>query len=341
MFDMDSHLRKYYQQEVTIGTDVRKTLRDARKANEDRLERGLEKAGKPKVLRHVPQGSYSMKTVVQQPENKYDIDNGAAFTIESLRVQGGDMAALSARNMVRDALADAKFKTQPEVKTNCVRVYYDDGYWVDVPVYREISEKNGAKRLEIASATWKAANPEGVTAWFENLVKTKSPDLAKGGDPQFRRVVAYIKGLAKGRTTWKWPSGFIISVLVSETYVSSERDDVSVRKTLEGIHARLKVDTKVMHPVVTGEELTAKEKDEARCVEMRDKLGELLEHLKVLDDSKCTEDDAAKAWDRFYGTTFFKDRITDDGSKNGAATSFAAASVTVPKFQRGDGGRYG
>jgi hypothetical protein len=38
------------------------------------------------------------------------------------------MTSLQARQMVRDAVDDGKFKTPPEVRSNCVRVYYEKGF---------------------------------------------------------------------------------------------------------------------------------------------------------------------------------------------------------------------
>ena len=40
--------------------------------------------------------------------------------------------------MVCDALRDDKFSKQPEILGNCVRVYYSEGYHVDVPSFRVI-----------------------------------------------------------------------------------------------------------------------------------------------------------------------------------------------------------
>ncbi len=105
-----------------IPKSKRDELRDARKANETRLENGLVKAGKPKVKRHIRQGGYAMKTVVQQHDNAYDVDNGALFTYASLLGPNkGPVSALDARKMVCEALQDEKFNKKPEVRTNCVR----------------------------------------------------------------------------------------------------------------------------------------------------------------------------------------------------------------------------
>jgi hypothetical protein len=334
MYNIDSRLREFYAEEVVIGADIRKKLHEARVANEGRLESGLKKAEKPAPKRHVKQGSYAMKTVVQQPNNAYDIDNGALFDKAKLiGPNGGEMTPLEARTMVCDGLQDASFKKKPEVRPHCVRVHYNEGWWVDVPVYREVIEGK-VTRLELASSAWKASNPEGVTAWFDALVKSKSPDADKAGDPQFRRVVSYVKGLAKTRTSWNWPTGFMISVLVSETYVSDERDDVSLRKTLKAIVKRLEGSLRIDHPVLAGERLDRGD-DDSRCVDMRDKLKDLMGNLDVLDDPKCSAEQAAKAWDTLYGVSFFRDRI------KGGGTSAVAAATPTAAVERGTGGRYG
>ncbi len=123
------------------------------------------------------------------------------------------MPALASRQMVCDAVQDDKFKKAPEVRNHCVRIYYNDGYWVDVPVYRERTDPNTKNTfLELASADWKKSDPEGVTNLVSGSLTTREPDVSQGGDPQFRRIVAYVKGIAASRTSWNWPSGFMISV---------------------------------------------------------------------------------------------------------------------------------
>jgi hypothetical protein len=64
----------------------------------------------------VSQGSYSMKTMMQHLAKDYDIDDGVYFSKKVLvGDRGAEMSALQARQMVRDALDDGSFKTQPEI----------------------------------------------------------------------------------------------------------------------------------------------------------------------------------------------------------------------------------
>ena len=86
------------------------------------------------------QGSYAHRTMVQQADKDYDIDDGTYFSKDDLKgPKDGDKSARDAKEMVRKALHDEQFNKPPEVRTNCVRVYYSAGYHVDVPVYREVT----------------------------------------------------------------------------------------------------------------------------------------------------------------------------------------------------------
>ncbi len=221
-------------------------------------------------------------------------------------------------------------------------MYYNDGYWVDVPVYRERVDTNtNATYLELASADWKVSDPEGVTKWFQDLEERLSRDIDNGGDPQFRRVVAYIKALAVSRKTWNWPSG-LMHLVVCRTASSpgDDRDDVSLRRTLKAMYSVLAQDAAIMHPKIKGERLDLKGSPDIRCVEMRDKLAELLNELEILDDPKCDTEQAAAAWDKVYGTDYFRNKLGERGSGAKAALSFRIFEQPEQVRTR-DGGRYG
>src|SRR5213080_2206708 len=160
MYDCSDDVLAYHNDEVTLPEDERRAMSDRRNANRDRLKRGLEKAEKPKPLFFQSQGSYEMRTMVQYPDKAYDIDDGVYFAKEDLKgPQGAEMSALEARQMVRDAVDDGSFKTPPEVRSKCVRVYYEAGYHVDLPVYRRVIEKDALGQdtghYELAASDWK------------------------------------------------------------------------------------------------------------------------------------------------------------------------------------------
>ena len=335
MYDYSKKLLKFYGDEVAIDSSARSQLREHRRTNEGRLKDGLAENNGPKVSRFQIQGGYAMHTVVQHPKNDYDIDNGVIFAAGDLvGPKGADISALDARKMVRDAVDDGAFKTPPVVKPNCVRVFYEKGHHVDLPVYREKQGLLGNKYLEIASADWKRSDPAGVNAWFENQVG-RSPD--KDNDRQFRRIVTYLKALGKSRDSWNAPSGFMFSILVSECYVSDARDDISLIKTLRKIEARLKTNLKVKHPVV--DEYVTDGDDDPRTRFFRDKVGDLLSDLAVLDSSDCDEAKAASAWDKFFRTEYFTKRVKEAASAIGL-TSIVTSSSPIRTIRDGER-RYG
>lgn len=142
MFDCSKDVRAYHDQDVTLPKSEQDAMRDRRESNRTRLRNGLASAGKPAPIEFVSQGSYAMKTMVRDPDNDYDIDDGVYFRKEDLvGDRGAEMTSLQARQMVRDAVDDGKFKKPPEVRSNCVRVFYEKGYHVDLPVYRRVITK--------------------------------------------------------------------------------------------------------------------------------------------------------------------------------------------------------
>ena len=143
MYDCADDVLAYHDDEVTLPQADRTKMRERRNANRDRLRKGLADKGKPTPREFKSQGSYTMKTMAQHPDNKYDIDDGVYFDKEVLvGERGAELSALQARQMVRDAIDDGSFKTAPEVRKNCVRVHYEAGYHVDLPVYRRVTTKD-------------------------------------------------------------------------------------------------------------------------------------------------------------------------------------------------------
>lgn len=251
-----------------------------------------------------------MDTIIQTSNNEYDIDDGIVFIAEELvGPRGGKLSPRQVRKMICDALRDSRFTRQPEMRKNCVRVYYNEGHHVDIPVYRERKGFFGDVYLEIASADeWKSTHPEAVTDWYNKAVIAKSPDTSEGR--QMRRVTRLLKAFARSRASWNMPSGFVLSKLVHDEYVPhSERDDVALYETMRAIHRRLQNDLEVEHPAL--DEMLTETDEDACMVEFRLRLGDALKRLSVLVARDCSEKDAAKAWDAVFGSSYFTDWLLD------------------------------
>ena len=336
MYNCRDDILAYHNEKVTLPKAERDEMRDRRDTNRQRLKEGLKRDGEPAPSDFQSQGSYAHRTMVQHPERDYDIDDGVYFWKEDIKgPNGGDKSARDAKEMVRKALHDKRFNKPPEVRTNCVRVYYNAGYHVDVPVYRKVKTKNiwGEEEVyyEIASSDWKKSDPVEVTRWFNRENERQSPDTTNGR--QLRRETRLNKAFARSRESWRprIATGFMITTLiVNECYrPNAKREDRALYDTMVAMRDRLNWNLEIDHPTVKGEKLT-KGPDDARTKFLREKLDWAIDELQVLFEPDCTREKALKAWDKVFNTDFFSARLenVDDKKestdKDGAAAAAAA-----------------
>jgi hypothetical protein len=332
----------YHRNEVTLALGQQQDMRGRRDNGRDRLHKGLDTAGKPQPREIHSQGSYQMRTMVQDPDNDYDIDDGAYFRPEDLKDNDGtDLPPLAARQRVCDALKwDGRFKQEAEVKDNCVRQAYAAGYHIDVPVYRIVTEKDSAgndvEKYELASGDlWVVSDARAVTKWFNDQVGELNSGQADGS--QMRRITKLTKKFAR-RADWKaqTTSGITISKLVVDHFVANaDRDDKALRQTWQQIHSALTWSTQVAHPVVTK---NLAEQGDAQVTYFRDCLKGALDTLKVLDREDCSREAAREAWDDVFDTDFFSNQPDPDATNK--ASVMSVTSVETARREDG-GGRFG
>ncbi|HEX8286828.1 MAG TPA: hypothetical protein VF556_02465 [Pyrinomonadaceae bacterium] len=316
MFNCSEEILGYHNDKSSLPQSERDAMRNRRNSNRDRVYRGLDRNEKPSPSEFASQGSYSMKTMVQHPENDYDIDDGVYFLGENLKDSYGiEMSSLTARQMIRDAVDDGSFNTPPVVCENCVRVQYQAGYHVDIPVYRQIFTQNADGyeefHFELASTNWVRSDARDVTAWFDGQNQNQSPDTTNGR--QMRRMCRLIKKFAISRPEWKGQigSGFMITKLVTECYLpNANREDVALYDTMKAIRDRLNDDLIVHHPVTPNSTLTKGNYD-PKAIYLRDRLTEALADLDVLFQPECTDEEAMKAWDKVFQTNYFSSQLED------------------------------
>jgi hypothetical protein len=347
MANVHKHLLNYFLDEVALKEVQKDQMRKRRTSNETRLKDGLTAQGKPAPLRFVKQGSYAMHTMVQANAATSDIDDGVVFAKADLvGERGAEYTPLQAKKMVCEALNEKQdFKTPPEVRTNCVRVYYADGFTIDMPVYREVV-RNGETVYELAATEWKESDPEAVTEWFGDATK-KSPDETNGR--QLRRMVRLLKAWSKSRASWSLPSGFVLSILTDEKYTRGgwkDRDDHALYYLVCDIHARLQVNRTVIRPVKPYDSVT-KTDDDADMRSLRDKLSDAKTTLAPLGAADASELEALEALKNFFCTAYFDKAIEDlkntKKTEAMAAPGFIRSGSEEPQtqfFKDGGEGRY-
>jgi hypothetical protein len=347
MADIDCHseMTRFHRDNVTLSNKQQGEMRTRRDAGRTRLENGLNEAKKPQPKVVQSQGSYQMRTMVQDDDNDYDIDDGAYFASDDLK--DGDGVALSpfaSRQRVYDALVwDGRLKHEATVKLNCVRQVYAAGYHIDIPVYRIVTtiDKNDepVEHYELASGDeWTRSDARAVTRWFNGLVGELNAGQSDGS--QMRRITKLTKKFAR-RADWKTKktSGICITKLVVDHFkYSTDRDDKALRKTWQAIERKLQKSTEIDHPVLDTKLASAG--DDAVSF-FRDCLSSALKTLDVLDKSDCTRKQTREAWDEVFDTDFFT-KLPDNNGDDSGGKGTAIKVTSVEAARRNDGGgRFG
>lgn len=339
-----SEMTNFHNDNVTLAKKQQDDMRDRRNNGRTRLENGLNEAKKNQPELICSQGSYQMRTMVQDSDYDYDIDDGAYFASDDLKDDAGKaLTPQAARQRVCDALAwDGRFKQEATVKRNCVRQVYAVGYHIDVPVYRIVTTKDENDKLvehyELASGDeWTRSDARAVTRWFNGLVGELNAGESDGS--QMRRVTKLTKKFAR-RAGWKdkTTSGICISKLVVDHFkYSADSDDKALRQTWQAINAKLKTSAEIDHPVLDTK--LASDGDE-QVGFFRDCLSDALDTLEVLDTADCKRADARDAWDKVFDTTYFTDQPDKDDDKAAKAAVMKVTS-TLPARRNDGGGRFG
>lgn len=316
-------INQFRDSHVDLTQDQLADIRQKREANLKRLKSGLKVENGPEVAETINQGGYAMGTMTQQPEadeeTRWDIDMGVVFLEED------KVGARRTRQRVCDALAhkSGNLSKPPELKNKCVRISYSDGYQVDFPVFYK---SKGGKYYVSISDEWVESDPVAINKWFEERVKTLSPE---NSGYQLRRIVRLVKYFCKVRAlvAGKMPSGLLATALTVENYVSVDGDDAaSFKATLEKICTRLVRSKRVF---ANGIEIT-NEKDEPRLQRLEDACSRVGEWLDGIDDE--TQPAKVRAsWKKVFRHSFFDSNEAKKYLGEGIAKASIASAVAAPE----------
>lgn len=301
MFDLSSEFEKFYCDEVVLPQDAQNDLRAKRNINVRRLKSGLKEYNKEhgtsySVSKTFTQGSMAMHTVIQNDSNDYDIDVAIVFDSDNIK----DLGPLSVRNIAADAINRKKgnLGTEPEVKTNCVRIKYSNGYHVDFAVYRRTENGNGTYSYEHGGSAWRSRDPKAISNWFSDQIKTKGAKL--------RKTVRLLKTFSKSRPSWIMPGGLIQTVLCDEQLSTGyDRLDETFYYLMKDLRDRLKICIEVYNPTDTGVSLLLKQSDRDKMDTLKTRLDTYVAKLDVLFDSNCSKYDAYNAWHEVFNHDFW------------------------------------
>lgn len=345
VFDCSSEMSKYHDDKVTLSESDRNNMRGRRDNGRTRLENGLNESEHPQPKMICSQGSYQMRTMVQDEDCDYDIDDGVYFVRQNLKdAHGFDLTPVQARQRICDALTrDRRFENPAEIHNNCVRQVYQAGYHIDTPVYRiQITDEGTDDEKEIyelaSGNEWQLSDARAVTKWFKDRVKDLNGDDRRDG-LQMRRLVRLTKAFARSRKEWKeqTTSGISITRLVVDDFKPfADRDDQALLETWKAVNSRLERSTRIEHPINTTD--LAQEGDK-KVAFFRNCLADSLGSLQVLEREDCTRNEAREAWDSVFNTTYIS-RLPDPGAGTGSKAFFVATESKTDARDDGNG-RYG
>jgi hypothetical protein len=316
MFDYSDQIDAFHTERVVLPQKLQKLLRAHRQANRDRLVSRL-----PNCIEGVsigdksfrPQGSMAMKTIVQTrfADEEYDIDDGVVIARSKLVDSNGEeLSAVFVRQAICEALGDQRFNRQPELMSNCVRVYYanedQEKHHVDIPIYRSWREGEAEVRELASESGWIESNPTQVTVWFENEVKARNTEIEQWGT-QLRVLVRLVKRFCRSRSEWldALPNGMKLTMLTVECQPSySERIDVTIRELFERLRKRLTASRVVYNLAHPDRPVITRSTDDANLLELHRVVTDACEQLAKL-DVVTDLDDAREIWDWIFQSDDF------------------------------------
>ncbi|WP_461643968.1 cyclic GMP-AMP synthase DncV-like nucleotidyltransferase [Labilibaculum euxinus] len=225
-----------YNKEIKLTPSRKESLKKSRKEIKKKIRKWF-KDNKPDELqpKFHGQGSFEMNTGVnpipeKDSENntllKYDLDFGVYFIEEDEEDNKQNIETW--HNWVYKAVENHTAQS-PIKKTTCIRVIFNDGHHLDLPIYYKVDNV-----IELAHKvkSWIESDPKEFYEWFNNLK-----------NEQLERIVRYLKAWKNFRelknTNLKLPSGFELTILVANNYVEDDNDDKSFSETIRKMDAEL------------------------------------------------------------------------------------------------------
>jgi len=237
------------------------------------------------------QGSYKMKTVVENRNIKCDVDLAVIFP----EYPGVKLETL--QGYIRNALWN--HTTRGVItKTPCVRLTYVKDFHIDLPIYYK--DLNGKLYFGSRGNDWKLSDPKAFVEWFKRRTANK---------PQLIRVIRYLKAWADHTKTKEgitFPSGLTLSLWAIKHYQSSTRDDIALFYTCSGILKYLddnfKYQWEAKMPVAPFDNVLSRLSSSQKSA-FYDKLKEMVS-LVTEAVSANSQSKAIPKWSRIFGNRF-------------------------------------
>lgn len=287
------------------------------------------------------QGSFVMDTIITPVHGDYDLDDGVYFfgkLKEAERPSPQDF-----HNWVYKSIDRGHDDIEKIVdKATCVRIYYKEGFHVDIPIY--YADNFDHPDLADKVKGWILSNPIEFIAWFEEKINSGfqkaflyesrmlpeyerwTNDIRKQ-DHQLRRIVRYLKAWGDLRRE-EMPCGLIMTILAANNYYPHDRDDISLKETLVKIQASLLKNFECKRPTTPiGEDLL-------KIYENKEKFMSYLETFiqnakKGLEEANHKK--ACEHWQKSLGNRFPCHLAKEESTSSNAATAGLASGASTSR----------
>lgn len=324
MFNLSTEFNKFYRQEAVLPGESQTDLFEKGQLNLKRLGDGLSVYNEKhntayKICEWITQGSIAMNTAVQNDSKEYDIDIAIVFKKDNI----GDVGPLAIKNIVAEALSYkcGQFSSEPDKKTNCVRIKYSEGYHIDFAIYRKDVDYSGNSIYYHAGSEWKKRDPKAINDWFREKIKTYDQNL--------RKVIRLSKMFCKSRDEWDMPGGLIQTVLCAEQFQDAERLDECFYNTMCKVRDRLRWNKSINNPTDTTLSLLQTEAHKQRMEVYYNRLCSFLSKLEILKEEDCTREQAVSAWNDFFNHDYWSGLITESTTRTFALESRGVQHIEI------------
>ena len=252
------------------------------------------------------QGSYKLGTSIRNKEDHCDLDDGVYFKSNPDNVTGTTL-----QNWVYDAVTGVTAAT-PTHKSKCIRVDYQAGYHIDLPVMVFDNSTDDHPMLAVKNEDFKTDDPKEFVDYYK-----------KHKTDQMTRIVKYLKSWCDHKRE-SMPSGLSMTVLALEHYQSNERDDIALKFILIEIEKALQKEFKCKMPTTPEDDLFAGYSETKRNNFMNN-LSNFVSDAKAAIDEK-NQLKASKLWRKHLGDRFPLGEDKDESTSENALRSVAGTS---------------
>lgn len=236
------------------------------------------------------QGSFKLGTCIRTKDDHCDLDDGVYFKSNPDNVTGATL-----QDWVMDAV-DGTTDASPSHKNKCIRVNYQAGYNIDIPVMVFDKEIDAHPHLAVRDGDFRDDDPKEFVDYCTSHGVGK-----KDVQNQRHRMVRYLKAWCDNVRD-SMPSGVSMTVMTMNLYQSNDRDDVALKFLLVEMEKRLNSYFCCYMPTTPYDNLF-KDYSDTKKQKIMDRLHDFVEDARqAVEESNQLK--ASKLWRKHLGDRF-------------------------------------